>query len=146
MAKEKDKVAELIAQAGSKKRTQMLGDIFSRFYERAGGAEAFADLLWEEFSKATVGSLVRQRILDLILKTTKALDDQAQAAATDDDLSDEDLNREFKQILEQQGFTIGTQTTAAGTATTAAGSPTSGPAQPAATAAAAVAPCTQPPP
>lgn len=104
----RDKVADLLGQVGSKKRTQMLGEIFDRFYEKVGGPVAFADLLFTEFNAAQPGSLTRQRILDVVLKTTKVLDERAEAASTLDGMSEEDLKREFRSILEEQGVDVGT--------------------------------------
>ncbi len=133
MAKDKI-VAELLNQAGGKRRTQMLGEIFDRFYEKVGGPEAFADLLYTEFMAAQPGSLTRQRILDVVLKTTKALDEKAEAASTLDGMSEEDLMREFQAILKEQGVQIGTPTNqppAAATAATGPGGAAGVPAAPA---------------
>lgn len=49
-------------------------DIAAEFVLRAGGSKRFGQLLWEEFLNAEPGSLMRSRIIDVVLKCMKGAD------------------------------------------------------------------------
>lgn len=79
-----------------------LGRFLSAFFRQAGGEEAVAVMMYDEFVNAKPGSIVRQRILDMILRSTRTL--QADTLDMDDlgVLSEEDLQRELDRILTRE--------------------------------------------
>jgi hypothetical protein len=103
------KASEVLAAVeAAGQNTQKLPDFLEHFYRLAGGPEQFAELLYDEFKQAPSGSLARQRILDLVIKTTKAQDDKS-AASSLDGMADADILHEIEAILRQAGVQLGTQ-------------------------------------
>ena len=80
-----------------------LARLTAAFFERAGGERNVANFLYEEFAASPPGGIVRQRILDMILRHLKWVNEKN--APVDDlgTLSDEDLDRELAQLIEVVG-------------------------------------------
>jgi hypothetical protein len=85
---------------GMKTRDVRVSELLAHFLDEVGGPKKVASMLAEEFKKSPPGGVVRQRILDMILRMTKMAQD---AAPQLDDLSlisDADINREVCGLLE----------------------------------------------
>lgn len=93
------------------KRKAVKGDIkspdlaclVSHFFDHAGGERAVAKMLYDEFSEAKQGSIVRQRILDLILRSTKYANEQAPPVDDLGLLTEADLEAEFEHLVDEIG-------------------------------------------
>lgn len=76
-----------------------LADLASHFFACAGGTKAVARMLFDEFAAAKQGSIIRQRILEMVLRVTKAADDKMGPAADLGMLTEADLEAEIEAIL-----------------------------------------------
>ena len=97
---EEKKVPEIVKQAirGGIKEPQ-LAEIAAHFFQRAGGARAVARLLYEEFTAARPGSIIRQRILDMILRVTKFANEKSVKPDDLGLLNDDDLETELTEAI-----------------------------------------------
>lgn len=82
-----------------------LAELAAAFFEAAGGTRTVARLLYDEFSAADAGSLMRQRILEMILRVTKAADDKMTGPRELGILSEEDLLAEAQEIISRARLT-----------------------------------------
>jgi hypothetical protein len=76
-----------------------LSEVAAHFFAQAGGPRQVAKMLFDEFIAAKQGSVVRQRILDMILRVTRFANEKN---APRDDLgmlSEDDLAREFQTAM-----------------------------------------------
>ncbi len=80
-------------------------EIAAHFFHIAGGPKAVALLLYQEFEASKPGSLMRQRILQLVLNATKYANEQAGRGPLDELglLSEQDIEREILSLLEKSG-------------------------------------------
>src|SRR5215471_19154618 len=76
-----------------------LADLVSHFFHVAGGPKQVAKMLYEEFVAAREGSLIRQRILDMMLRATRAVNDKSGAGSDLGLLTAEDLDRELAELM-----------------------------------------------
>jgi hypothetical protein len=77
-----------------------IGELVSHFTAAAGGMKKLAHMMLVEYHAARPGSIIRQRILDSILRCTQAANAQLGGAAFELDLlSDEDLEQEALRIF-----------------------------------------------
>jgi hypothetical protein len=76
-----------------------LAALVGHFFRHAGGEAAVARMLFDEYRDSPPGGVVRQRILDMILRATKFANDKE--APTDDlgSLSEDDLERELTELI-----------------------------------------------
>jgi hypothetical protein len=75
-----------------------LKGVVCAFFQEVGGQKAYARLLVREFRRSKVGSMIRARILEMILHATKTM--SAREGAKDVQLlSDADLDRELMKML-----------------------------------------------
>lgn len=88
-------------------------EVAAHFFRLAGGPAAVARMLYEEFRDAKPGSLMRQRILETIMRVIKGQNTDSRSGDLAL-LTDEDLEREALEILEKTDGEAGT--TQAGTA------------------------------
>jgi hypothetical protein len=76
-----------------------LGDLAAHFFDRAGGPKAVASLLYEEFREARKGSLIRQRILDMILRCVRFEEERTPPRPGLGTLEDAELDRQLERLL-----------------------------------------------
>ncbi len=72
------------------------------FFGQAGGESGVAKLLFDEFAAAKTGSIVRQRIMDLIIRALKTSNE---LVGVDHDLShltEEEIDRELDSLIEKE--------------------------------------------
>lgn len=84
-------------------REPQLAEISAYFFQAAGGTRAVAKMLWDEFNASAPGSLMRQRILDLVLKATKFANEKSGVVDDLGMLSQEDLERELQGLAWEVG-------------------------------------------
>lgn len=77
------------------------------FFQVAGGERAVAKMLYEEFAAAGEGSVVRQRILDMILRATRFTTERMHSVEELGQLSDDDLERELNLVMEDLAEHLG---------------------------------------
>jgi hypothetical protein len=103
------KASEVLAAVeAAGQNTQKLPDFLEHFYRLAGGPSSSPSCSTTSSWQAPAGSLARQRILDLVIKTTKVQDDKS-AASSLDGMADADILHEIEAILRQAGVQLGTQ-------------------------------------
>lgn len=73
-------------------------DLAAHFFAAAGGTAAVAKLLHDEFMAAKPGGMLRQRILDMVLRSAKYGSEKA-APLDPGMLDDQDLERELLDLL-----------------------------------------------
>lgn len=85
------------------------------FFSFAGGPAAVAKMLYTEFQNAPQGSLIRQRILELVMRSMGKAD--AKGSPLDDTtvLTDADLEREIEQQGQRMAAYYASQRHATGT-------------------------------
>ena len=76
-----------------------LAEISAHFFQMAGGPRKVALMLFTEYLAAKRGSMIRQRILDMILRTTKYANDKGGGSDLSL-LSDDDLEKELILALD----------------------------------------------
>ena len=76
-----------------------LADVAYHFIHLAGGAKEFAAVLYQEFTQSPPGGVVRQRLLDMMLRCLKVANDQDPKTADLSLLGDEDLDRLLSEKL-----------------------------------------------
>lgn len=76
-----------------------LADLASHFFHQAGGPRAVAQLLYKEYLRAREGSVVRQRILEMVLRCVRFANEQNPRRANLEDLDDADLDRELERLV-----------------------------------------------
>lgn len=86
---------KLAAVVRGQARDPRLAEVAYHFVALCGGPKGFADILQQEFKKADAGSVVRQRIMDMVLRSLKIANDQTPATSDLSQLTDEDLEREL---------------------------------------------------
>jgi len=80
-----------------------MAEIAAEFVQLAGGPKLFAKKLWGDYIGAAEGSLVRQRIMESIVRSLKSNED---AASEDlDDLTDADMARVLEDTVRRLGAT-----------------------------------------
>lgn len=114
----KQNVPESVKEAiRGRLKDPQLAEVAAHFFAQVGGPRQVAKMLVGEFQTAKQGSVVRQRILDMILRVTRFANEKN---APRDDLgmlSEEDLAREFKAAmadLPEEVFDAASPETAAG--------------------------------
>lgn len=93
-----------------------LAEVAAHFFAQAGGPRQVAKMLYHEFRKAKQGSVVRQRILDMILRVTRFANEKNGPRDDMGMLSEGDLEREFKAAmaeLPEEVFDAAAESTAA---------------------------------
>ncbi len=78
-----------------------VGELVSEFVALAGGTRRMAKMLLEEYQAAKSGSIIRQRILDTILRLAAGLNQQMGGLDDMDLLSTKDLERELDRIVKE---------------------------------------------
>lgn len=76
-----------------------LAKLVTHFFHQAGGEREVAKMLYREFVDAQEGSIVRQRILDMVLRALKFTNEQDPPEDDLGILSDADLDRELNEIV-----------------------------------------------
>jgi hypothetical protein len=76
-----------------------LAEVAAHFFAHAGGPRQVAKMLFQEFNRAKEGSVVRQRILDMILRVTRFANEKNAPRDDTGMLSDQDLAREFEAAM-----------------------------------------------
>ena len=84
-------------------RVPQVAEVVDAFIQEVGGTRALARILKVEFDNARAGSIIRQRILDSILRMLSLANAQAGAAAELDGLASDDLDRELARVLTEIG-------------------------------------------
>jgi hypothetical protein len=74
-------------------------DIAGHFIRAAGGPAAIAKILYQEFLRAPQGSLIRQRILEMVLRAAKFAAERRPPPSDLGLLSDDDLELEIAETL-----------------------------------------------
>jgi len=78
-----------------------MAELVGHFMAAAGGPQMLAKIMWEEFVSAKAGSIIRQRMIDTVLRLTSAANQQLGLDIEETDLlSTEDMERELTVILE----------------------------------------------
>lgn len=76
-----------------------LAEVAYHFIHLANGPKGFAKELYQEFKKAKSGSVTRQRIMDMILRSLKIANDQDPKTSDLSILSQEDIDRELHDLI-----------------------------------------------
>lgn len=84
------KAKDALADAAPAPTTEALVVSFMAY---AGGPQKFAKMLYEEFNAASPGGIVRQRILETLMRGMAKIDADRNPLANLGHLSDEDLDR-----------------------------------------------------
>jgi hypothetical protein len=92
---------EILSEIKSVKKLPHLSELAENFVRVAGGPSALAKLLYEEFAAAAEGSLVRQRILDIVTRVWKFASESDDKPDDTGMMTDEDLDREISSALGQ---------------------------------------------
>lgn len=92
---------EIISEIKSAKKLPHLSELAENFVRVAGGPSALAKMLYEEFAAAAEGSLVRQRILDIVTRVWKFASESDEKPDDTGMMTDEDLDREIAAALSQ---------------------------------------------
>ena len=91
-----DSVAKLKNLMAAKVDTvPQLIELMERFFQKAGGVDNFADLLFKEFEEAPSGGLIRQRIIACMLDAVKFANKIAPPKDDTSLLSDAELEEEL---------------------------------------------------
>lgn len=80
-------------------RPPTLEEFLELFFTAAGGAKAVAAMLFTEFHAARPGSLLRTRVLEMVVRAMKHTEGKDKTVEMGL-LSDDDLDREVEQRLE----------------------------------------------
>lgn len=80
-----------------------LAEIAAFFFEAAGGTRQVAKLLHDEFLAGHPGSMVRQRILDLVLRATKFSNEKSKGADDLGILNEADLEANLTELINESG-------------------------------------------
>ncbi len=91
-----DGVKKAIAQGAEAPRME---DVVAHFFHAVGGPRAFARVLHEEFMSAKPGSLIRSRVLDMVLRSLKFSNERAPNLGDLSLMGDEDLARAAEEIM-----------------------------------------------
>lgn len=78
-----------------------LAELVSHFFSIAGGPRQVARMLWDEYQVAKAGSLIRNRILDMILRVTRYANEKAPPVNDLGMLSEKDLDQEIESLISQ---------------------------------------------
>lgn len=92
---------EIISEIKAAKKLPHLSELAENFVRVAGGPSALAKMLYEEFAAAAEGSLVRQRILDIVTRVWKFASESDDKPDDTGMMTDEDLDREIAAALSQ---------------------------------------------
>ncbi len=95
----------LVEAASKGEGIETLAGVVEKFIRLSGGANGIAKMLHTEYHAAKEGSLLRQRVLDMILKTWKYVDESQGQLDDLGSLDDEDLERILKDRLQGLGPT-----------------------------------------
>lgn len=90
---------EIKSEIKSAKKLPHLSELAENFVRVAGGPSALAKLLYEEFAAAAEGSLVRQRILDIVTRVWKFASEADEKPDDTGMMTDEDLDREISAAM-----------------------------------------------
>lgn len=91
-----DGVKRAIAQGADAPRME---DVVAHFFHAVGGPRAFASILEEEFRSAKPGSLIRSRVLDMVLRSLKFSNERAPNLGDLSLMGDEDLARTAEELI-----------------------------------------------
>lgn len=86
---------------GASNSIPQLAELAGYFCAVVGGPKAFANLLFQEFAEAPSGSIIRQRILDMILRTIQNANQAMPLITEVQNLEEDDLEREMALVLEK---------------------------------------------
>ncbi len=78
-----------------------LAELVAHFVHEAGGMKQLAAILWQVYTNPITSSIVRQRIIDLVLRSMKHVNDRATPRDELGLASEEDLTREAQALLEK---------------------------------------------
>jgi hypothetical protein len=103
--KEKIKARDVLRQALKQPTPDpRLSEIAYHFVHMAGDAQGFAKILWKEYEAAPAGGIVKQRILDMVLRCLKIANDQDPKGSQDMGLLTEaELDAELNRALNETG-------------------------------------------
>lgn len=73
-------------------------DLSAHFFSAAGGTRAIAKMLYDEFTAARQGSMIRQRILDMVLRSAKYASEKSPAVDVGM-MTDADLEAELEALV-----------------------------------------------
>lgn len=92
---------KVLKKGGNKRGPELpaLAEAIEHFIGFAGGTQAFAKMLWDEWLTQKPGSIARQRILELITRTWRMSEIRAGGNEDLGLLSEEDLERELDRRL-----------------------------------------------
>lgn len=99
--KKKQPVVREMLAAARAAGVQSVGAIIDHFFDLKGGQREVARLLADEYDASKAGSLTRARILDLILRHMRALEERAGVARDAQYVNQGDLDREIAQLGEK---------------------------------------------
>lgn len=91
------KVMRAIQQAGI--QVPQVAEMVSHFVQVAGGPRSMAKMMYEEYLHAKPGSIIRQRLLDSMLRMMSFANQQIGTVTEVDMLSDEDLVKELSEVM-----------------------------------------------
>lgn len=94
-----DPLVDAMAEALNNAEMPDLKAIICAFTRKCGGADGIARMLMREYKAAKPGTMIRSMILQMILQGSKAISAKVQSR-DESMLSDEDLDREVKVIME----------------------------------------------
>lgn len=83
------------------KKLPHLSELAENFVRVVGGPSKLAEMLFEEWTAAGEGSLVRQRILDIITRVWKFASESDDKPDDTGLMTDEDLDREIDGVVNQ---------------------------------------------
>jgi hypothetical protein len=89
------------AMEGAGVSVPQIAELVGHFMELAGGARKFAVMLMDEYRFAPAGSIMRQRILDSVLRMMALAGQQMGTSEETDLVSAADMERELKRLMEQ---------------------------------------------
>jgi hypothetical protein len=76
-----------------------VAELVGHFMQLSGGPQLFAKMLFEEFLRAPEGSIMRQRILESVLRMMAIANQQMGEIKETDLISQEDLERELQELM-----------------------------------------------
>lgn len=94
-----DELRKSVRNAGAS--IPQLAELAGYFCAVVGGPKAFANLLFQEFAEAPSGSIIRQRILDMILRTIQNANQAMPLITEVQNMEEDDLEREMALVLEK---------------------------------------------
>lgn len=95
------RLPQKLSQAMAGKITDpKVGEIYSHFIQACGGTKDFAQKMYDVFDAAEAGSLVQQRIMDMVLRMGRFVNERAPTEELGI-LSDDDLVNHLSVLMEK---------------------------------------------